>query len=41
MIGTKTGFRDWLTAQGLTYTAYTKLAVEAKAKLYQQYRSGR
>ena len=41
MIGTKTSFRDWLTAQGFTYSAYVKLDIPAKAKLYQQYRSGR
>jgi len=41
MIGTRDHFRSWLAGQGYTYTAYTKLAIEAKDKLYRQYRSGR
>lgn len=42
MIGTRDHFRSWLsTVKGITYTVYVKLDIEAKAKLYGQYRSGR
>jgi hypothetical protein len=37
MMGTKEDFRNFLIGKGMTYTSYTKLSIEAKAKLYREY----
>jgi hypothetical protein len=38
-MGTKEKFRNWLgTKKGLTYTDYTKLSIEAKRSIYEEYK---
>lgn len=36
---TRQDFRTWLTGQGLTYTAYSKLTIPVKAELYKKFQN--
>jgi hypothetical protein len=38
-LGTKAKFRSWLQSKhGITYTAYTKLELEARASIHAEYK---